>query len=459
MARETLAQLRKRIAELEAELDRVRSESAALRPAPLAQGPERAPRRRLGRRIVAGVLVVLGVVLTPVALLVQFADAQLTDTDRFVATYAPLAEAPAVQDAVATAIVDGIESAIDFDAVIGGVFDGIRQLGLGDEVAAGLELFRGAAVEGVKGGLAQLVDGLVTSEVFPAVWEQTIRVTHDQLNATLRGEARALGAVADDTIAIQLGPVLDFARGQLAENGLGFVAQFLPEGADVAIPVAEVSGIGQVRALYALAVALGVWLPIVAALLLVVGIAVAPSRRRWALGASIALGAVAALLGIALGIGRSATTAAELLGPDALGVLYDTAVGPLAGTVFALGAIAFVGIVTAWLLGPSRTAAATRRALDHGPAIVRRRLALTNPASRFLERHRTPILWLVAGAVVVTVVFFRPLTIGVVIVAVVVGGALLVLVELLRTQSASAASAEEPLADATAEDLAEDVAR
>ncbi|OJX67912.1 MAG: hypothetical protein BGO95_06015 [Micrococcales bacterium 73-13] len=167
------------------------------------------------------------------------------------------------------------------------------------------------------------------------------------------------------------------------------------------------------------------------------------------MGASIALGAVTALLAIGLAIGRIATTSNGALGPDALNVLFDAATGALRTTLIALGAIAVIGIFAAWLAGPWRASAATRRALDRLPSIARRRLHPTNAFSRFLTRRRALVYWVVIAAVVVTVVFFRPLTIGVVVVAALLGAVVLLAVETFRSPSEQPA-APAPVAPAGA---------
>ena len=78
--------------------------------------PVRAARDR-AISIVAAVLVAVGLVLTPVAVVAAQARPLLTDTDRFVATFGPLAGERAVQDAVADAAMAGIDSRVDFSAL------------------------------------------------------------------------------------------------------------------------------------------------------------------------------------------------------------------------------------------------------------------------------------------------------------------------------------------------------
>src|ERR671913_274153 len=89
---------------LQERLARLEGENAALRarlesPPPEAPSAEAEVHRGRGRwwTVLAVVLVVLGCLLAPLAVIGGWGKTILTDTDAFVATYAPLARDPAVQ--------------------------------------------------------------------------------------------------------------------------------------------------------------------------------------------------------------------------------------------------------------------------------------------------------------------------------------------------------------------------
>ena len=63
------------------------------------------------------VLIVVAVVLAPLSVVSVWARGEVTDTDRFVATVAPLAQDPAIQDAVATRITTEIFQYIDIETL------------------------------------------------------------------------------------------------------------------------------------------------------------------------------------------------------------------------------------------------------------------------------------------------------------------------------------------------------
>lgn len=457
MARETVAQLRARIAELESENATLAADHVGQAAAPPAATAPRRSRGGTGRSVLAGVLIVVGVLITPVALVVQFATQQLTNTETFVATYAPLAKSPVVQTAVTNAVAGAIEQNIDLEGITGGLLDGLtQQLQLPSFVDNGIGLLKGSIVEGVKGLITWAVNGVVTSEWFPGLWEQSLRLTHTQLNAILRGDPGAVASLDNDTITLQLAPVIATVKSQLLDAGIT-IASVIPDDANVSIPIANVSGISQIKTVYATSVALGVWLPIVAAVLLVLGIAVAVRRRGWVIGAGISIAAIMLILGLGLAFGREVVTSLGVLNADALGLVFDTATGALTGSIIAGGILALLAALIAWISGPGRAASAVRRVLAFLPARLREALdragARRGAFGAFLERHRHLLYWIAAAIVVLLLVLLRPLTVLTVVLTIV--GAIVVLfaIEALRSGTPAASATESVSGDEGLTDL------
>ncbi len=97
----------------------------------------------------------MAVLLAPIAAMGTWARLQLVDADRFVATFAPLAEDPDVQDFIAAQASAAIQEQVDLTAVVGEVFDGLRELDLPPRAASALTLLEAPAAS----GLTSLVDG------------------------------------------------------------------------------------------------------------------------------------------------------------------------------------------------------------------------------------------------------------------------------------------------------------
>ena len=114
-----VSELEARIAQLEAENAALRSEvDATTSTGGTDAGPPPArERRRWGRTAAAVVLVVVGLLLAPVAVISAWARLELVDTERFVATFAPLADDPAVQAYIADEVTAAIEDQVDIPGI------------------------------------------------------------------------------------------------------------------------------------------------------------------------------------------------------------------------------------------------------------------------------------------------------------------------------------------------------
>ena len=321
-------------------------------------------RRRRGRwwTVVATVLIVVGALLAPVAAAASWANTTLTDTDRFVDTYAPLAHDPAVRDLVTDETVRVIEEQVDIPRLTSDVIDGIIDLGTGPVATQALEALKGSVTQGLQSLVRSKVADLVASEGFDTVWTNTLRITHVQLTAALQGDPDALVGLGEDgSIGIQLAPIVDAATQVLVSDGFTF-ADRIPS-TDRVIVVAQSDALPTVQRGYDIAVASGAWLPWVALLLIAAGVAVA--RRRWIalMWAGIAVAATMTILVVALAVGRAVAADAVVSSEVAAGVvdaLLDAALSPLRGAAVVVIVGALVVAVVGWIAGPWRLPRALR---------------------------------------------------------------------------------------------------
>ena len=213
------ADLQARVAALEAE-NRALRDRVAAPPEPPVVAPV-APARKTGRwrPIVAVILIVLGCVLAPIAVVSGWAKASLTDTDRFVATYAPLAKDPAIQSYVVAQTMNVINQNVDVSGLTGEVIDGIKGLGVRPRVGEALDLLKAPATQGIESMMQRGVEAFVTSDAFATVWQQALRISHQQLMATLSNDPAALlKAQNDGTIGIELGPIIAQIKQSLVDR-------------------------------------------------------------------------------------------------------------------------------------------------------------------------------------------------------------------------------------------------
>ena len=360
-----------------AELERLRAEVAALRAQqgqPAVSGGEgaaggagRAGRQRW-RTLVAVVLIVLGCVLAPLAGVAVWARNQVTNTDRYVATVTPLAADPAVQQAITDQITAQVFTYIDIQALTTQAVDAlsarVEGRGLPPQAAAALQGLAGPVANGVQGFVRTQVERIVQSQAFEDAWIQANRVAHEALVKALTGEGGGAVTVEGDTVSLNLAPFIQTVKQQLVAQGFT-LAERIPQ-VDKSFVLFQSEDITRAQRAFSLLNTLGVWLPVIAIVLLVLGVYVAKDHRRALIGAGVGVAVGMLLLALSLAVFRSLyldAIPAQVLPHDAAAVAYDTIVRFLrAGlrTVLVLGLVVAAG---AFLTGPSVTAVRTRQSL------------------------------------------------------------------------------------------------
>lgn len=252
------------------------------------------------------VAIVVGALLVPVALLSTWADALVRDTDTFVATLAPLAAEPAVQQFVGEQALAAIESQVDLDAAAASPADLAAALSLPPAVTDVLAALGGSTADALREVLRRNVAEFAASPTFATAWTESLRVTHEQLAAGLAGtDGAVIDVSAEQGLGIQLGPIVAATRTWLVTAGFGFAA-LIPDVDRVVdvVPASDVAPVlGAIRGVEAAAG----WSPWAAIGLLVFGVLLLWLGRRnpsrtvagAAIGVVLAVGLLLLLLGAA----------------------------------------------------------------------------------------------------------------------------------------------------------------
>ncbi len=285
------------------------------------------------RTIIAVLCISLAAILVPFGVLATWAESQLLDEGRFIETFAPLAEHPAIQEEITTQVSNVINTELDIDGLTDAVFEGVIGLGLPDTASAALNLLRQPAADGMRGAVSAGVSQAVNSDVFAVAWEQALRVSHRAFLAAASQDTDTGNTLTIDSsgaVAIQLAPIIEAVKNSLSDRGFAFAA---------AIPVIQAElTIAQSDALPTLALAvtltalLGWWLPVLSAVLLIAGILTAPRRSRAIFGAGLGL-----MIGSVILLVLFEAVAAVLrsqapsigIGAEALAVLFSQVVSGL----------------------------------------------------------------------------------------------------------------------------------
>ena len=440
MARVTNTELLERISALEQENATLRLQSGTPADATVtpAAPPATAHRRSWAWTLLATVLIVVGAILAPLAVVASWAKVQLTDTDSFVATYAPLAHDPAVQAFITDEAVKAVQDNVDIPQITSQVIDGITGLGTGPVATKALESLKAPLAQGIVSLMQSTVQRFVASDAFAQVWQQALRTSHDQLIATMQNNPKAAVTVgADGSVGIQLAPIIDRVKQLLVDQGLTFASQI--PSVDRTITVAQSSSIPTLQLFYGLAVAAGAWLPWLAIGLLALGVIVARRRALALVWASVALGLAMALTLAAIAGGRLVfvSSAAPSLVPTKLAqTLFSTVTDAMIATAVAVLVLAIAVAVVGWFAGPFGVPRRLRGFFGSGVAWVResaeRHGITTGRAGEWMYAQRVLLRAAVAVIAAAVVLFVRPLTPGLIIWTLVLAALVVAVLELLE---------------------------
>lgn len=357
--------LRERVAQLEREL--------AAGPPPAASDPQETRRRRESwRTVTSAVLITLACLLAPLSATAVWASRQISETDRYVETVAPLASDPAVQKTIADAVTREIFAAVDIQAITDETLDAISQQGLPPRVSTNLQALSGPLVNGIEGFIRGQVDNLVASPQFATVWRQANQTAHASLVSLLEGEQGGALSAQNDTVTLNLAPIIAQVKERLVASGFS-LADRIPV-VNKSIVLLQSDGVTKAQGLYRLLNTLGVWLPIIAVFLLAAGVYVARDHRRALLMGALGFAGAMLTLGVALTLARVFylnALPAEVLSRDAGGVIFDTIVRYLRYSLRAVGVLALVIAFAAFFTGPSTSAVRTRAAFSKGIGSLR----------------------------------------------------------------------------------------
>jgi hypothetical protein len=400
------------------------------------------------RSIASGILLALAVLLTPTALITNWATVQVDNTQRFVDTLGPLASNPKIQELVITEVTNKLDETVDFAGTTSSLIDGLGSaLSLPAPAKEALGLIADPLAAGVKGLVREAVGKVVTSEGFQAAWTQTLTITQEQVTKLLKGEeSGVLKMAADGTITMNLKPVIAQVKQSLINSGVGFAAA-IPE-MDLTVELGKIPELALARVVYQVGVGVGTWLPWVVFGLYLLGFAFAVRRARAVLITSVFLLISSVLMLVFFSFGRllAVNSVSDTFSP-AVGVVWD-AVSAYAVTVVAgLIALSIISLVASWIFsGDERSP--VRQWFGRTFALLRARLdrvgVTMGSAGHVLYRFRVTvrvIIIVIAGLIVALV---QPMNVGSVIWASAIVLILLLVLELLQRPPVAVAKTSTP---------------
>ncbi|MFJ8212523.1 hypothetical protein [Streptomyces sp. NPDC096033] len=378
----------------------------------------------------ASVLLLLALLLSPIAVVSAWVDDTITDTDRYVQTVAPLADEPAVQNAVNDKLTAGVVANVDVKAITEALGRALKQADAPPLVVEKSQALEGPLKSALTSAVHAVVAKVVASDQFETVWTEANRRAQAAVVNVLTGEGSSAVASKGDTIVLDLGTLTDQLKERL--TAAGFEKASAIPAVDKQIPLLKVDKLDKAQNAMRLLNVVGVWLPVVALALAALAIWCAPAHRVWLMATAIGVGVMMGVLLVALAVARRIyldSVPPATLPPDAAAVIYDTLVRFLRESARTLIVVAVVTLLAAYLYGPGRGArlvrTEARRATGAGGRHLGRLGLRMGSTGRWLDGHRAWTTGVVIGAGAVTLLLWNHPTPAVV--AVVFGIAVLVL--------------------------------
>jgi hypothetical protein len=337
-------------AELEADRQRIaqlEAENAAL--AARTSGFEGAPKRgRRPHRFWIAVLLILGMVLTPISILALFVKNEIGDTGRYVRTVKPLSADPAIQAYVADQITTELFARVDVDAYVK------------EALPARAQVLAGPLTGALQGFVREAAMRVIQSEQFQKLWVDANRIAHAQLVDVLTGKhSSAISATGNGEVQLDLSSVTQLVSDRLQSTGIDLFSK---------IPIEKVGGtitLFQSKDLYKVRSGVGIlntlaWvLPLMGFAAFGGAIFLSASRRRGFVLAALAFTVGALSLSLFLFVARGIYLNAATNGGlpyDAAAAVYDTLLRFLHTAVRSVLAFSIVVLIAVFFSGPSRLA-------------------------------------------------------------------------------------------------------
>jgi hypothetical protein len=372
-----------------AELERLRQETAKLR----GQEPGAPRRRRFSWRMpVSIVLIVLGCILGPVAVLGVWAGNEVSDTGRWVATVEPLIHDPAIQNVLTDKITTEITNRLNVTGTIDQASAQLNDRGL-TRISSLLNSFGPQIASSVTGFIHSTVHRVISGPRVAKLWVQVNTVAHQSVVQVLSGQGNGAISSSNGQITLNLGPFIAVVKQDLVDHGFSLASNIPPISPTVALFQAE--DLGKAQAGYRLIKTLKIVLPILAIALLAAGVWVARGRRRALIGAALGLAGSMLVLAIGLLIARSIylnSVPPTVLPGDAAAAAFDAMVHFIKVGLRVVLAVGLVVAIGAFFTGPSRAAIQTRSLLKSGLSRIRNygetRGVSTGPFGEWTYAHR-----------------------------------------------------------------------
>lgn len=395
--------------------------------------------RRL-RYAATSVLLILAFVLSPLAVVAAWADSQVSDTDRYVQTVAPLARDPAVQNAVTDRLTTRVVENVDVKAITDALANALAKTDAPPGIVDKSHLLAGPLKSALTTAVHNVVNKVVTSDQFAQLWDGANRRAHAAVVKTLTGEGGSAVEAKGDAVVLDLGTVVDKVKEKLVDEGYEKAAS-IPD-VDKSITLFQTDKLDDAQNGMRLLNVVGTWLPVTAIVLAGLAVWTAPAHRVTLMVAAIGIGVMMVLLLVGLVVARRVyldSVPATTLPPDAAASIYDTFVRFLRNSTRTVLVTAVITAVAAYLYGPGRGARFIRSMSTRATGATGRAMAhsglRTGATGHWLRTHRRWTTGIVIAAAALVLFFWNYPTAAVVALVLVITVLVLAILEILGAAS------------------------
>jgi hypothetical protein len=406
-------------------------------------------RHRRLRYTATSVLLLLAFLLAPLAVVAAWVDSEVSDTDRYVQTVAPIATKPSVQNTVTDRLTKRVVDNVDVAAFTDAIARTLQKEGAPPQVVQGAEALTGPLKSALNSAVHSVVHKVVTSDRFAEVWDDANRRAHAAVVQVLTGEGGSAVQAGDDSVDLNLGTVIEEVKQDLVNAGFDQASK-IPD-VDKTITLFRTDKLNEAQDAMRLLKVLGTWLPVLVLVLAALAVWSAPAHRVALMATAIGIGVMMIVLLVGLAVMRQVyldSVPSTALPRDAAADIYDTFLRFLRNSTVTVLVIAVITALAAYLYGPGRGARWVRRGVAGGTGATGRAMARhglrTGAAGRWLDAHAKWTTGIAIAGGALTLMLWNYPTPGAV--ALVLGIVVLVLI-VLGMLAAASGTAEHPGAD------------
>lgn len=295
------------------------------------------------RNVIAIILVVLGCVVGTVSVAIVWLNQVVLDTDKYVATVAPLSENAAIKDAVANRLTDELFTRTHAEQ--------LASEALPDKV----DFLAAPIVGATEGYVNEQIRKLLDSAEFSKIWKDSNRKAHRFLTHLLTGEEGTV-YTQDGKVNLDLGGVIEIVKARLAEKGITLFENVTIDADSVQLTIFEYQNITKAQSGISILNGLATWLPLIALVLWAAAIWASNSRTAALLWIGLGLATGMTILLVAAAVSRGyyldAAEAAGNVDMPAATFFFDIIMGSLKTAIRGTFAFGLLLAAAGFIFGP-----------------------------------------------------------------------------------------------------------